>query len=165
MNHYWVEENKLLAGEYPRNADDASSQDKIDALIALGVTAFIDLTHDDDGMAPYAQLLPGQGIIYHRFPIRDLSVPGSTTLTRKVLDTIDVHIKDGRIVYVHCWGGVGRTGTIVGCWLSRHGYPGRLALDRLQELWRRNPKAISRSSPETPEQVQYIIDWNEKGEL
>ena len=23
-------------------------------------------------------------------------------------------------VYVHCWGGVGRTGTVVGCWLVRH---------------------------------------------
>ena len=28
---------------------------------------------------------------------------------------------DGRKVYVHCWGGVGRTGTVVGCYLVRQG--------------------------------------------
>ena len=31
-------------------------------------------------------------------------------------------------VYVHCWGGIGRTGTVVGCWLVRHGMTGDEAL-------------------------------------
>lgn len=161
MNHYWVEENKLLAGEYPRNVDDASSQRKMDVLIELGVTAFVDLTHDDDGMEPYTHFINGHDIVYRRFPIRDRSVPRSAAWAREILDAIDGHIGDGRVVYVHCWGGVGRTGTIVGCWLSRHGYPGRSALERLQELWSSNPKADWRRSPETSEQERYIVDWNE----
>ena len=159
--HYWVEENKLLAGEYPRNIDDASSQAKIDGLIGLGVTAFVDLTHDSDGMEPYTHLFDGQDISYERFPIRDLSVPESREQTKEVLDTIDEHIRRGRVVYVHCWGGVGRTGVIVGCWLSRHGHPGKSALLRLNELWSMNPKSAFRSSPETREQAQYIIQWTE----
>ena len=31
-------------------------------------------------------------------------------------------------MYLHCWGGVGRTGTVVGCWLVRHGRTGDEAL-------------------------------------
>ncbi len=30
----------------------------------------------------------------------------------------------GCTVYVHCWGGNGRTGAVVGCRLRRHGYAG-----------------------------------------
>ena len=39
-----------------------------------------------------------------------------------MLDAIDDQLENGGNVYVHCWGGKGRTGTVVGCWLIRHGY-------------------------------------------
>ena len=38
-----------------------------------------------------------------------------------ILDAIDDSVKVGKPVYVHCWGGVGRTGMVIGCWLLRHG--------------------------------------------
>ena len=85
----------------------------------------------------------------------------SPALTKDILNTIDDHINRGRIVYVHCWGGVGRTGTIVGCWLARRGYEGHAALSTLQELWRQCPKSVHRNSPETEEQRQYILNWKE----
>ncbi len=80
-----------------------------------------------------------------------------------ILDTIDRSIADDGRVYVHCWGGVGRTGVIVGCWLARHGFPGDQALVRLRELWRQCPKSRYRQSPETREQEQYILRWMEAG--
>ncbi|MDD2367052.1 MAG: protein-tyrosine phosphatase family protein [Desulfuromonadaceae bacterium] len=82
-------------------------------------------------------------------------------LTTDILDTIDHHIHHGEIVYLHCWGGVGRTGVIVGCWLSRHGFTGDAALARLKELWQECPKSSHRKSPETTEQEQYIVTWQE----
>jgi len=51
--------------------------------------------------------------------------------------------------------------TIVGCWLAKHGYQGPRALDRLDELWKQCPKSITRQSPETHRQEQYILDWSE----
>ena len=39
----------------------------------------------------------------------------------RILDDVDAALADGGAVYVHCWGGIGRTGTVVGCWLVRHG--------------------------------------------
>ena len=157
-NCYWVIPGKLLAGEYPRNRDEASSRAKLAQLTDAGVAAFIDLTESDDHLEPYDQLLDGPS--HERFAIRDVSVPASPELTRDALDAIDGHLAAGRTVYVHCWGGVGRTGTIIGCWLARHyGEPGPAALERLRGLWRANPKSRRRQSPETDEQREYVRGW------
>lgn len=157
---YWVVPNRLLGGEYPRSLDETQSQEKIRALIDGGITAFIDLTHESDRLLPYASFLkPHAGVFYERYPIRDLSVPDSKETTAAILKAIDLHMGNGRAVYVHCWGGVGRTGVIVGCWLARNGFAGKAALERLRELWRQCPKSALRNSPETPEQERYIINW------
>ena len=159
-NCYWVVPGKLLAGEYPRNLDEASSREKLARLTGAGVAAFIDLTEADDHLEPYAQLLDGPS--HERFAIRDVSVPASPELTKDALDAIDSHLAEGRTVYVHCWGGVGRTGTIIGCWLARHyGEPGVAALERLRGLRKEIPSSRRRRSPETDEQRDYVHGWRE----
>lgn len=158
-NCYWVVPGKFLAGEYPRNKDEASSRAKIDALTSAGVKVFIDLTEEDEKLLPYANLLAGA--IHRRFPIQDVSIPVSESTTTSILDTIDTYIEGGKVVYLHCWGGVGRTGLIVGCWLVRHGLRGGSALLRLSELWKQCPKSSLRKSPDTKEQQRYIINWKE----
>ena len=158
-NCYWVVPGKFLAGEYPRNADLASSIPKIKALEDAGVTIFIDLTEERDGLEPYVQLLTSAD--HMSFPIRDLSIPASPANMKRILDTIDQNFAAEHLVYLHCWGGVGRTGTVVGCWLARHGQRGQAALDRLRQLWQMCPKSASRSSPETWEQEQYVVKWDE----
>ena len=143
-NCYWVVPGKVLAGEYPRDLNNAVS--KLARLTGAGVTTFIDLT-DDRELKPYARLLEGQAS-HRRFPIRDMSTPHSPELTSAALDAIDDHIRNGEgVAYVHCWGGTGRTGTIVGCWLVRHGRTGEAALARLAELWKTNPKSSRRPVP------------------
>ena len=159
-NCYWVIPGQLLAGEYPRNLDEASSREKLAQLTDAGVSAFIDLTEANEGLKPYAYLLDGPS--HQRFPIRDVSIPASPELTKDALDAIDGHLAEGRTVYVHCWGGVGRTGTIIGCWLARrHHEPGAAALELLHDLWRANPKSCTRQSPETHEQREYVRRWQE----
>jgi len=158
-NCYWVVPGKFLAGEYPRNKDEESSLVKIDTLISAGVTSFIDLTEEDENLLPYTALL--EKASHERFPIRDVSAPNSPGITVTILDTIDRHIRKERVVYLHCWGGVGRTGVIVGCWLARHGLNGQSALLRLRELWRQCRKSTFRKSPETKEQESYILNWKE----
>lgn len=124
MNHerhiphtYWVVPGKFLAGEYPLNRDHASSRAKLKALLAAGVTSFVDLTEPDEPLEPYHHLLGGltdTAVSVRRFPIPDVSVPCSRGLVVQILDHIDRVMAEGGIVYLHCWGGVGRTGTIVG---------------------------------------------------
>ena len=159
-NCYWVVPGQFLAGEYPRNFADESSPTKLAALAGAGIAAFIDLTEEGD-LRPYSQWLNPETQSHQRFPIRDLSTPATVEFTASILDAIDDHIANGRPVYVHCWGGVGRTGTIVGCWLARHGYAGAAALDRLRGLWAQCPKSLSKESPERPAQRQYLRTWLE----
>ena len=157
---YWVVPGKLLAGEYPRNLDEESSREKLAKFAEAGISAFIDLTEATEHLEPYAYLLDGPS--HQRFGIRDMSVPSTEELTRQALDAIDAHLEAGETVYVHCWGGVGRTGTIIGCWLARHYEPGQAALDRLERLWRTNPKSgPARQSPETGRQQRYVREWAE----
>jgi protein-tyrosine phosphatase len=158
-NSYWVVPGKFLAGEYPRDYDEESTQATINALVQSGISVFIDLTHNTDNLLPYSYLL--ETALHLRFPIRDTSIPDSTDVTAAILDAIDHHIRQGEMVYLHCLGGIGRTGVIVGCWLARHGFPGQAALARLRELWKHCPKSIYRLSPETEEQEQYIVNWKE----
>ena len=51
-----------------------------------------------------------------------------------VLDMLDTALQAGQAVYLHCWAGIGRTGTVVGCYLVRHGLTGEQALARLVTL-------------------------------
>lgn len=79
-----------------------------------------------------------------------------------ILDAIDAALGEAKTVYVHCWGGVGRTGTVVGCWLVRRGRTGEEALTQVAEWWRSVDKAYRRpESPETPEQCKYVRNWTE----
>ena len=164
---YWVIPGRLLAGDYPRTLEEEESREKLAKLTDAGVSAFIDLTEPDEPtnfrepMKPYAHLLNGPS--HQRFAIRDMNVPDSPELPKAALDAIDAHLAAGKTVYVHCWGGVGRTGTIIGCWLARHHEPGQAALDRLKELWEKNPKSQQPwiRSPETDAQIRYVREWDE----
>ena len=158
-NSYWVVPGKFLAGEYPGHKDEACARARVKAFTDAGITSFIDLTTARDNLVPYAHLL--QGATHQRFPIRDVSVPDATETTVAILDAIDAALERGDIVYVHCWGGIGRTGVVVGCWLARHGYRGQAALDRLRELWKQCAKSARTGSPETDEQSRYSVAWAE----
>ena len=54
-----------------------------------------------------------------RFATEDVSVPSTETM-RAALDCVDREIDAGRPVYVHCFGGIGRTGTWSAVAASRH---------------------------------------------
>jgi len=154
---YWVDAGNFLAGEYPRNLDEQSSREKMQALRHAGIEVFVDLTTVHDGLSPYDHLLDGARRV--NFPIPDVSVPENDAQMKSILDEIDSHLCSNRKVYVHCWGGIGRTGVVVGCWLARHHGGGREGYARLQQLWLANPKSARRDSPETREQVDFILKW------
>lgn len=77
-------------------------------------------------------------------------------LQKSILDIIDGEIAAGRPVYVHCWGGLGRTGAVVGCWLRRHGE--KDPLKKLQEL-RVGASNSHRASPQSKDQYSLVRNW------
>lgn len=163
---YWVEPGRFLAGEYPGRFDGETTRTRIDALLEAGFDTFIDLTKPNE-TSPYFRTLLEESKAYrvevehHRFAIGDFGLPSPDQM-KSILDTIDAAIQAGRKIYLHCWGGIGRTGTTVGCYLVRHGRTGDEALRQLAEWWSTVPKSqIHARSPETREQVIFIRNWAE----
>ena len=162
-NCYWVEPGRLLAGEYPGASQAAVARQKLQQIVASGVTFFLDLTSPDDGLAPYADLLTTDfAVHYRRLAIPDYSVPSVAQMTQ-TLDVIDGALAAGQVVYLHCWGGVGRTGTVVGCHLVRHGSSGEAALAQIAHWWQTVEKRDRHPhSPETSAQRQMVRTWHER---
>jgi protein-tyrosine phosphatase len=162
-NTYWVVPSKLLAGEYPGALDLEEARKKLRQFLDAGVRHFIDLTQVGE-LKPYAALLVEEaGSIetsYKRIPIRDVDVPKEAQTMVKIIDAIDRAIAAGGIAYVHCWGGVGRTGLAVACWLQERGRRPDEALAELAEKWRTSAKSKGKpDSPETPEQLRWVKEW------
>ena len=152
---YWAAEG-LIAGAYPGSLDAIASQRRLRAFADHDVTIFVDLTHPADGLEPYDRLLvPSARRIPH--PIVDM---GTTTIPHmaRILDDVDAALADGRTVYVHCVGGIGRTGTVVGCWLMRHGLDHGDPIRRIATL-RRDVESAWMSSPETAAQHAMVTEW------
>jgi hypothetical protein len=152
---YWVEPGRLLAGGYPGAHDPQVAADRLERFLGSRITLFLDLTEADEPLAPYAHLL--RGARHERRPIPDMGTV-SAAHTTEILDRIDAERSGGGCVYVHCRGGIGRTGTVVGCWLVRHGLGGGDAIARIAQL-RSGVNDWFVPSPETSSQSAVILGW------
>jgi hypothetical protein len=167
---YWVLPNQFLAGEYPGEVEPVLTERKLRALIGAGVRTFVDLTEEDE-LFEGVKVIPRYRSIlrqvceaesiqttYANIPIDDRGVPSLWTM-RCILDVIDRSIDDENPVFVHCSAGRGRTGTVVGCYLKRHG----LAEDgdvihKLAQLRKDVPNGRE-TSPHTKEQIRMVVTW------
>ena len=169
-NSYWVVPNRFAAGEYPGAWDPVEAANRLKTLLDAGIDHYIDLTEQGE-LLPYFKIAKeqalrlGHTIQWERHPIVDASVPRSPEQMAAILDAIDDALGNNKTVYVHCWGGVGRTGTVVGCWLVRHGHTGDSALRQIADWWQGVEKIRWHPrSPETYEQRAYVRNWVEQGQ-
>lgn len=165
---YWVVPG-LMAGCYPGADDEEMARKKLQGLLDAGIRHLINLMEPNEAnwdgrpLVPYenqmTELADAMGVTvgFNRMPIKDMSIPSKAHMER-ILDLIDRCMQDDKPVYIHCWGGRGRTGTVVGCYLVRHGYSGQKGLDLVQDL-RQNTEDCGEASPETPEQRDMVLSW------
>jgi hypothetical protein len=165
---YWVLLDQFLAGEYPGvHFGLERTIQRLDAFLQAGFNTFIDLTEADEA-EPYESALREESayyaiqVEYFRHSIGDFGLPTLAGM-HAALATIDGAITHGRKIYLHCYGGIGRTGTTVGCYLVSQGRSGEQALAQLAEWWQAVPKHTRfPRSPETRAQADFIRNWSKQ---
>lgn len=165
--HYAIQPRVLYAGEYPGDRNLKIARERLWSLLEMGVRTFIDLTSPEDDLTRYEKLLfefeqeIGARLQRISLPVPDMGVPDSNEKMSAILDAIRGAVAKRPAVYVHCWGGIGRTGTVAGCWLRECGLGPDEALARVQKLYATHmPKVrIHPESPQTEAQKEYIRRW------
>jgi hypothetical protein len=166
---YWVSPGRFFAGYYPGNRSRDAMEREIRNLLDGGIRCIINLMEADEldqrgvpflDYTPIVQKMTNGSfpVACQRIPIRDADVPQRHQMV-EALDLIDISLNDNKPVYVHCWGGRGRTGTVVGCWLIRHKMAeGKHAIEMIRQFRRFEPTA-DWPSPEMPSQVRMVLSW------
>lgn len=171
QNAYWVNKNRLMAGEYPLAYNPEASRGRLESLFSHGIRTIVDLTEPDEirrlglhhpgyqEMVREVSLQMNIDAAYNSMPVPDFGTPDRRFLM-EVLDLIDASADAGRPVYVHCWAGIGRTGTVVGAYLVRHGHAADPSLlDTIDDL-RRHTATASMASPQSVMQRELILSWS-----
>ena len=137
-NFSWVIPNRLAGSARPLHPD------AIEAFSRRGAAAIVSLTEEP---LP-AELVRQAGLECVHMPVVDFTAPTLAQI-EEVIAAIDGFLEQGRPVAVHCAGGMGRTGTILACYLVRQG---RSAADAIASIRAQRPRSI-----ETPEQEIAVV--------
>jgi atypical dual specificity phosphatase len=133
----WLDADRLAACRYPRSDSD------LRALAERGVSLLVNLHERGHSPAQMQRF----GLTELHLPVRDFTAPSLEQLERGVqalVTTVDA----GERVAVHCGAGLGRTGTLLACYLVQRGMAADEAIDDIRRL---RPGSV-----ETPEQVAAV---------
>lgn len=162
---YWVIPGQVLAGPYPGSRNPVDADRQLKALAGCGIRHVINLMeadetdHEGRRFRPYLDQLRQytQDVGVSRFPIKDGWVP-KPFLIHALLEEIDILLYANRPVYIHYWGGRGRTGTVVGCLLIHRGLAtSENVLECINQL--RAHVVPFQPSPENDLQRNFIRAW------
>ena len=156
---YRVDDN-VWAGEYPVwEWEQGARIQQLKLFTDFGINNFLDLTENGE-MPPYAPFLTNN-LGRYTFPIRNGCVPHSVKWVVDLFRIKNVVLnKPLTKLYIHCHGGVGRTGTIVACYYIY--FKGMSSDEALVEMRRRfatHGRSAWMSAPETEVQLNFIKEF------
>jgi protein-tyrosine phosphatase len=167
---YWIIPGFLMAGEIPSSRLKKERIQKLKRLIHSGVQSIVNLMESEEfdfngkKLVDYSLELQEIAninkveITINRFEIVDLGIPERAFMA-DILTHIQTCLLNEQTLYIHCWGGIGRTGTTVGCFLVNEGICSNSEVLDFINFLKRNTNIALRNSPETLEQMAFIENW------
>ena len=145
MNFGWVVKDELAGSQGPASLDDLSF------LYNQGVRAVIRMEErtiaaDTGNMVDLVDMFE---------PVPDFTPPEPDQIQR-MIEFIDRQTEERRPVVVSCFAGIGRTGTVLACYLVHRGDEPTEAINRVREL---RPGSV-----QTPEQEAAVHRYAEEGQ-
>ena len=115
------------AGPEPRDRSQRASnrfRDGVKILLDRGVTTIACLLGDAEMPNDLVAAYQTAAVDVLRFPIADFGRPGDGDGFGALLDELLLRLEQRETIYVHCYAGIGRTGTVLACLLKRAGATG-----------------------------------------
>ena len=137
----WVLPGELAGSARPGRFDSLESD--LDFLQAENIHTIISLLESTINLAEYREA----GFEPRHFPVDDFAAPSLEQIS-EACEIIDASLEQGKRVLVHCNAGIGRTGTILACFLVHKGTHPDEAIGQI-----RNERPISL---ETGEQIDVV---------
>jgi len=111
----WILEGELAISPAPPGTGDLEEWKR------EGVRAVVVLleSHELDylgGLDAYLELLRERGFETLHSPVRDFYVP-TVEQCLEIVKWIEERVEEGKPVLIHCYGGLGRSGTVAACYL------------------------------------------------
>ena len=141
MNFGWVLENELAGSQGPVNMQD------LFFLYQQGVRAVIRM---EERTIP-ADTGGYVDIVDMYVPVRDFTPPDQEQIDRMIEFIDEQVVQNGRPVVVSCYAGIGRTGTVLACYLVRRGASPAVAIGEVRRL---RPRSV-----QTPEQEAAVYEY------
>lgn len=169
---FWVIDGLLCAGCYPGDLSSAERDHKLLGLLACGIRHIVNLMESDerdlagrtfeDYSARFTELAAAQSLHAEvtRLPIKDASVPSEEQMKR-ILEVLEHSVASKTPTYLHCWGGHGRTSTVIACYLMNRGKSIEATFDAITH-WRSGlPK---KHHPFEGQQEAFVRTWAQRAD-
>eukprot|EP00164_Ancoracysta_twista_P003603 GFYU01004825.1.p1 GENE.GFYU01004825.1~~GFYU01004825.1.p1 ORF type:complete len:196 (-),score=21.68 GFYU01004825.1:393-980(-) len=138
-NSNWVIRDHLMQGAYPGSVKFKKHIETLDKIVKSGIDTFVCLVEDHE----LARLNSYPFVVRHlleeandsrqmeflRYPIVDMNVTTDENVVQ-IVNSVIAKLEAGKKVYVHCWGGHGRAGTVISIVLGKlYGIDGDKAME------------------------------------